>query len=50
MKRKKFFIWLSAGVLNSLALFMVSQSANQACMWFFHQPKFPESAYRLKKH
>ncbi len=51
MKGKKYLKRLmSAGVLNSLALFLVSQTANQACMWFFHQPKFSESANRFKKH
>lgn len=41
---------LTAGVLNSLALVLVAQSANQACSWFFHQPEFPESAKQFKKH
>ena len=51
MKRKNYLKRLmSAGVLNSLALLLVFQSANQACMWFFHQPKFPESANKFKKH
>lgn len=51
MKGKKLLKRLiSTGVLNSLALLLVVQSANQACMWFFHQPKFPDSANRFKKH
>lgn len=51
MKGKNFLKRLmSAGALNSLALLLVSQSANQACAWFFHQPKFPEGANKFKKH
>lgn len=51
MEVKKFLKHLmSVGVLNSLALLFVSQSANQACAWFFHQPKFPEGANKFKKH
>ncbi len=41
---------MSLGVLNSLALMMVIESANQACIWFFHQPEFPESAKKYQKH
>lgn len=51
MRSKKYLKRLmSTGVLNTLALLLVVQSANQACIWFFHQPKFPESANKLKKH
>ena len=51
MKRKKLIQRLiSAGILNSLALLLVVQSANQACIWFFHQPKFPESGNKFKRH
>ncbi len=51
MQRRKFLKRLfSSGVLNSLALLFVIQSANQACAWFFHQPQFPESANKFKKH
>jgi cyclic lactone autoinducer peptide len=51
MKLKKIMTKvMSAGVLNTLALALVAQSANQACLWFFHQPEFPESANKLKKH
>ena len=41
---------MTLGVLNSLALMMVIESANQACIWFYHQPKFPESAKKYQKH
>lgn len=40
----------SAGVVNFLALAVAAISANQACLWFFHQPEFPEAAKKLKKH
>lgn len=40
----------SVGVLNSLALILVIQNSNQACMWIFHQPEFPEQAEKFKKH
>ena len=35
---------LGAGVLNSLALMVVSMSANSACCWVYHQREFPETA------
>ncbi len=41
---------LSVGAINSLALLLVAQSANQACVWFFHQSELPEAANRFKKH
>lgn len=40
----------AAGVLNSLALVLVSLSANSACAWVYHQPEFPDAANKLKKH
>ncbi len=30
--------------LNCMALAFVVQTANSACLWIFHQPKFPEEA------
>ena len=51
MKIKKLVSKLmSVGVLNSLALVLVAQNVNQACMWFFHQPEAPESADCFKRH
>ncbi len=51
MKIKKLVSKLmSVGVLNSLALVIVAQNVNQACMWFFHQPEAPESADCFKRH
>ncbi|MDR2043868.1 MAG: cyclic lactone autoinducer peptide [Clostridium sp.] len=34
---------------NQLALKLVVQNANSACMNFFHQPRFPKEAQRYKK-
>ena len=39
-----------AGVLNCLALMVVSMSANSACCWVYHQPEFPKTANKFKKH
>jgi len=51
MKVKNFITKLmTAGVLNSLALMLVAQSANQACVWFYHQPELPEAASKFKRH
>lgn len=34
--------------LNILALLLVVQTANSACIWVAHQPEFPEAANKLK--
>ena len=36
-------------VVNSLILNFVKQSANSACRFYFHQPKFPEKANKYKR-
>ena len=36
-------------ILNNLVLLTVIQSANSACTWIFHQPKFPKEAEKYKK-
>ena len=36
-------------ILNSVAMVLVSQSANAACSWMFHQPEFPQEANCLRK-
>lgn len=44
--------WIKKGLLscvNVLALMLVAQTANSACVWVLHQPKFPEEAKRFKK-
>lgn len=37
------------GIMNTIALANVKKSANSACVWAFHQPKFPEAANKFKK-
>lgn len=38
------------GVLaNCMALLLVIQSANSACCWIVHEPKFPKDANKFKK-
>lgn len=38
------------GILNCLALVLVTATANAACAWYFHQPEFPKEANALRKH
>lgn len=35
--------------LNCVALALVVQTANAACIWMFHQPEFPEEAKKYSK-
>lgn len=37
------------GFLNCMALLLVAQTANVACLWIFHQPEFPKEANKFKK-
>lgn len=37
------------GFMNLLALAMVVATANSACVWYFHQPEFPEEANCMRK-
>lgn len=37
------------GVVNCLALVMVAQTANAACMWILGQPEEPEEAKKMRK-
>lgn len=48
MKVKKIFGKGAMKCLNVLALLLVMQTANSACIWVAHQPKFPEAANKLK--
>ncbi|MGC4020276.1 MAG: cyclic lactone autoinducer peptide [Muricomes sp.] len=48
MKVKKFFEDGVMKCLNVLALLLVRQTANSACIWVAHQPEFPEEANRFK--
>ena len=49
MKKKIFNFAKVFSALNALALMVVAQSANAACLWVFHQPKFPETAKKYSK-
>lgn len=44
MRLKKLFKNGLMSCVNALAMLMVIQSANSACMWIAHQPEFPEEA------
>ena len=48
MKNKTFFKKL-VGILNCFAMLLVAQSANAACIFYFHQPEFPVEANKFKK-
>lgn len=48
MKTKKNFGKTVMNCLNVLALFLVMQTANSACIWVAHQPEFPEAANKFK--
>lgn len=46
------YTYFSKGVmklLKGLAVLLVVQTANSACIWIAHQPQFPEVANRFKK-
>lgn len=36
-------------VINCLAVVLVAQTANSACIWIFHQPEFPQEAKKFCK-
>ncbi|MGN0438614.1 MAG: cyclic lactone autoinducer peptide [Lachnospiraceae bacterium] len=36
-------------VINCLALVLVAVSANSACVFYFHQPEFPEAASKFRR-
>ena len=48
MEVKKFFGKSVMKCLNVLALLLVIQTANSACIWVAHQPEFPEAANKFK--
>ena len=49
MKLKRMLKKVALGWANALAMLMVMQTANSACVWVVHQPEFPEEANKLKK-
>lgn len=36
-------------ILGILAMLLVVQTANSACIWVAHQPKFPPAANKFKR-
>lgn len=46
---KKLLNVKTLGIINSIVLALVIQSANSACCWMFHQPEFPEEAKKYKR-
>lgn len=46
--KSTFFTKLLSGV-NLLALALVAQTANAACIWIYHQPEFPEKAKKYSR-
>ena len=49
MKSSKFVSRIVA-CINALAMLLVVQTANSACIWVAHQPEFPKEADKLKKN
>ena len=49
MKLKKDINEKTVGMVNTLALKAVESTANSACLWLCHQPRFPEAANKFKK-
>lgn len=49
MELKKDISEKSLKMCNALALKFVASTANSACLWLCHQPKFPEAANKFKK-
>lgn len=39
----------SIGLINAVALALVIQTANQACMWVLHQSELPKEADKYRK-
>ena len=48
MKVKNYFEKGMMKCLNVLALLLVMQTANSACIWVAHQPEFPREANKFK--
>lgn len=49
MKKRKWIKKGLIGCINAVALMLVVQTANSACVWVVHQPAFPEEAKRFRK-
>lgn len=35
--------------VNAMAVMMVMQTANSACVWIAHQPEFPDAAKKYRR-
>lgn len=49
MKAVKKFLMKSCSSLAALALLISAGTVNQACFWWFHQPKVPEGFSKYTK-
>ena len=49
MRIKKFLSKGIVGCFNALAMGLVIQTANSACIWLIHQPEFPEEAKKFSR-
>ncbi len=49
MKLKRMLKKVMLGCVNAMAMMMVVQTANSACVWIVHQPEFPEEAIKYVK-
>lgn len=49
MKLKGMLKKVALGCVNAIAMAMVAQTANSACIWVVHQPEFPKEAEQFKK-
>lgn len=47
MKLKKMLKKVILGCVNAMAMMLVVQTVNSACIWIVHQPEFPEEAKKL---
>ncbi len=46
---KKAYLLKFLQIFNAIALVTVIQSANSACIFYYHQPAFPQAAEKYKK-
>ena len=47
MKLKSIVKKVMFSCVNAMAIMMVVQTANSACIWVVHQPEFPEEARKF---
>lgn len=49
MKFKRLLEKVVLRCFNAMAIMLVVQTANSACVWIVHQPEFPEVAKKYRK-